>query len=148
MDSIRSKLVIAARLVLGLIFAVFGLNGFLQFMPPPPVEGAALAYLGGLASASYFFPLLKGTEILVGLALLTGRFVPLALVVLAPITVQIAAFHLALAPDGLAMTALIVALHIVLAWAYRASYRELLVSREPASSAPSSSTQERLATSH
>jgi uncharacterized membrane protein YphA (DoxX/SURF4 family) len=115
----------AARVLLGLIFVVFGLNGFLGFIPLPPHEGAAAEFMGGLAAAGYFFPLLKGTEIVIGLALLANRFTALALVVLAPITVNIVAFH-SLAPEGLPMALLIVGLQGGLAWHLREAYRPLL----------------------
>lgn len=125
MKKILSYAPAAARLLLGLIFVVFGLNGFLNFIPIPPHEGNAAAFMGGLAAAGYFFPLLKITEIVVGVALLANRFVPLALVVLAPITVNIVAFH-SLAPEGLPMALVIVALHVGSAWNLRAAFRPLL----------------------
>ena len=75
----------AARLALGAIFTVFGLNGFLHFIPAPPPSGLAAVFVGGLGASGYFFPLLKGTAVAVGLLLLSNRFVPLALTVLAPI---------------------------------------------------------------
>jgi len=115
-----------ARTLLGLIFVVFGLNGFLNFIPVPPHEGAAATFMGGLAASGYFFPLLKLSEIAVGAALLSGRFVPLALTVLAPISINIFAMHAAMAPEGLGMATMVVALQIYLAWAYRASFRGVL----------------------
>jgi len=116
---------IGARLLLGLIFTVFGLNGFLHFIPIPPAEGAAGSFMGGLAASGYFFPLLAGTQVAVGLALLTNIFAALALVVLAPITVHIVAYH-TLAPDGMAMALLIVVLQGVVAWNLRAAFSPLL----------------------
>src|SRR5689334_1283698 len=98
------KLPLIARLLLGLIFFVFGLNGFLNFIPTPADMPEKLkAFSGGLMAAGYFFPLLKGTEVICGLLLLTGRFVPLALVVLAPIVLNIFLTHLFLAPSGLGL---------------------------------------------
>lgn len=122
----------AARVVLGLIYVVFGLNGFLHFLPtPPPPAGAAGAFLGGLFGAGYFFPLLKATEVLGGLALVSNRLVPLGLVVLAPITVQIAAYHVFLGGNA-GMSIVMVLLHIGLAWAYRDAYRGVFAfSRQP-----------------
>ena len=117
----------ATRLLLGLTFAVFGLNGFLNFLPAPTPTGAAAEFLGGLAATGYFFPLLKGTEIAVGLLLLTNRWVPLALVVLAPITINILAYH-KLAPEGLPLALGITALHLIVAWFERASFRPLFQS--------------------
>ena len=75
----KAKLDFAAQLILGAMFVVFGLNGFFHFLPMPPMNDQANAFMGGLAGAGYFFPVLKGVEVLCGLALLARRFVPLAL---------------------------------------------------------------------
>lgn len=114
------------RVLLGLSFFVFGLNGFLNFIPISPPEGAAGQFMGGLAVSGYFFPLLKGTELVVGLLLLTGRLVPLALTILAPITIHIVAFHLFLAPEGTAMGVVFGAMQLYLAYAYRAFFAGVL----------------------
>ena len=107
------------RVILGLVFFVFGLNGFLHFLPQPPHEGVSATFLGGLAASGYFFPLLKGTEVIGGTLLLAKRFVPLALVVLAPIIVNIFAFHAALDRSGLGLAVVLVALELGLAYAHR-----------------------------
>jgi len=120
-----------ARVVLGLMFAVFGLNGFLNFIPAPttpPPEGA-MAFAMALMKTGYMMPLIKGTELLVGVLLLLNRFVPLALVLLAPVLVNIVAFHAFLAPTGLGMMVVIVGLELYLAWTYRGAYRSLLTAR-------------------
>lgn len=117
-----------ARVLLGLLFFVFGLNGFLHFLPQPPEPPAALAFLGGLAGSGYFFPLLKATETLAGAALLTNRYVPLALTVLAPVIVNIVAFHAFLAPGGLPVALAAAALELTLAWSYREAFRGVLAS--------------------
>jgi len=126
MSAISAKLPVVSRVLLGLVFFVFGLNGFFHFIPQPPPTGPALGFLGGLMAAGYFFPLLKATEVLAGAALLSNRFVPLALTVLAPIVVNIFAFHAALAPSGLPVAILVLALESYLAWSYRAVYRPML----------------------
>jgi uncharacterized membrane protein YphA (DoxX/SURF4 family) len=87
-----------ARILLGLVFLVFGLNYFVPFLPTPPMEGPAAAFAGALFATGYMFPLIKGIEVLAGALLLAGRFVPLALLLLAPIVVNIAAFHVFLTP--------------------------------------------------
>lgn len=115
-----------ARALLGLVFFVFGLNGFLNFIPAPPIAGPAGDFIGALAASGYMLPLIKGTEVLAGALLLSGRLVPLALVLLAPIIVNIVAFHLILAPGGYGMLALIVGLEAYLAWAYRDSFAGVL----------------------
>ena len=120
----------AARVLLGLVFFVFGLNGFLHFIPQPPHEGVAAAFLGGLGASGYFFPLLKTTETLAGAALLANRFVPLALVVLAPILVNVFAFHAALDRSGLGLAIVLVALEIGLAYTRRGVFAPLLRAKE------------------
>jgi hypothetical protein len=129
MSRTQFKAKTAARLLLGAIFTVFGLNGFLHFIPQPPPVGLAAVFVGGLGATGYFFPLLKGTEVLVGLALLSNRFVPLALTVLAPIVVNIVAFHAFLAPSGVALPLVITALGIFLAYTERAVFAPLLQAR-------------------
>jgi uncharacterized membrane protein YphA (DoxX/SURF4 family) len=128
----KAKAVHAARILLGIVFFVFGLNGFFHFIPQPPVSGPPADFAGALMATGYFFPLLKGTEVVAGALLLTGRLVPLALTVLAPVIVNIFAFHLFLAPAGLALPVVIVALEVFLAWSYRSIFRPVLrVRAEP-----------------
>ncbi len=124
---------------MGLPLVVFGLNGFLQFLPMPPLEGDAAAFMGGLAATGYFFPLLKGTEVLAGLALLSGRGVPLALTVLAPIVLHIVLYHALVMGGGLVLPLLLLGLGIYLAWVYRDAFRGVLDLRaepRPARDAP------------
>jgi len=124
----------AARILLGLIFFVFGLNGFLNFMPPPPPPPpAGGAFLGALVATGYMFPLIKGVEVLAGALLLANRLVPLALVLLAPILVNIVGYHVVLAPGGYPMLAALVGLEAFLAWSYRDNFRGVLaVKAQPA----------------
>ena len=88
---------LAARFLLGSIFVVFGLNGFLHFLPLPSMPEGAIAFFGALAKTGYLLPLLFGAQVVGGVLLLVGM-VPLALVILAPIVVNIVAFHVFLAP--------------------------------------------------
>lgn len=119
---------LAARLLLGLIFFVFGLNGFLHFLPMPQPSPEAGAFLGALAATGYMFPLIKGVEVVAGALLLANRAVPLALVLLAPIAVNIAAYHLVLEP-GFGMVALIGALMLFLAYVHREQFASLFASK-------------------
>jgi hypothetical protein len=123
----RARLATAARLVLGLAFAVFGLNGFLDFLPhpttPPPAGAAEFGY--ALIKTGYMFPLIKGTELAVGLLLLANVAVPLALVLIAPVLVNIIAFHVFLAPGELPIPLALVALELYLAWRHRRAFRAL-----------------------
>jgi uncharacterized membrane protein YphA (DoxX/SURF4 family) len=136
MNAIARKLPTAARLLLGLVFFVFGLNGLLHFLPNQPMPAAAGAFLGGLASSGYFFPLLKVTEITAGALLLAGLFVPFALTLLAPIIVNITAFHLFLAPGNYGVVAAVLASEIYLAWAHRAAFAPLFARRKAEAVSP------------
>src|SRR5260221_14487231 len=122
MTSISRYAPTAARLLLGLIFLVFGLNGFLQFIPQPPVPGKAGVFAGALAASGYMFPLIKGVEVVAGVLLLSNRFVPLALAILAPGVVNIVLFHAVLAPGGLGVSLFVLALELFTAWSYRSAY--------------------------
>lgn len=119
------------RVPLGLIFFVFGLNGFLNFIPPPsePMPEGAVSLGVALMNSGYLMQFIKGTEVLCGLLLLANRFVPLALVVLAPIVLNILAFHLFLMPSGTGMALFILALELHLAWAHRRALAPLLTPR-------------------
>lgn len=131
MNAIRRYAPIAARLVLGLVFTTFGLNFFLHFLPMPPPPPQALKAIGGLVGVGYLMPLVHAIELVAGVLLLTGRFVPLALTLLAPIIVNIVAFHATLAPSGLGLGVLVLALEIGLAWAYRSAFAPMLRARAP-----------------
>lgn len=120
------KLPTAARLIQGAAFFTFGLNGFLHFLPMPPAPAAAAGFMGALAATGYMFPLIKGTEVLTGLLLLSNRYVPLALTLIAPVLVNILAFHAFLAPGGLALPVVLLATELYLAWTYRAAFAPML----------------------
>jgi uncharacterized membrane protein YphA (DoxX/SURF4 family) len=121
-----NKWVSVARYVQGAAFFVFGLNGFLHFLPQPAPPEAAGALLGAFAASGYMFPLIKGTEVIAGALLLLGRFVPLSLVLIAPVIVNILLYHLFLAPAGLLVPLLLLATELYLAWSYRHVFAPLL----------------------
>lgn len=118
--------VLIARIVLGLIFAVFGVNYFVPFMPQPEMNAEAGAFIGALAASGYIFPVMKLIDIVCGILLLIGRFVPLALTLLAPIIINILLFHIFLETSGLVMAVVIVVLECFLAWAYCDAFRGVL----------------------
>ena len=119
------------RVLLGLVFVVCGLDGFLHFFPMPetPPSAGAMSLATAFMASGYMFPLIKGTEVIVGALLLANRFVPLALVLLAPVLVNIVLFHAFLAPAGIGMAIVLVALQLSLAWTHRRAYRPLLTAR-------------------
>jgi len=120
-----------ARVLMGLMFFVFGLNGFLNFIPQPktPMPEGAASFAGALMKTGYMFPLVMGTQLLVGILLLLNRFVPLALALIAPIIVGIVTFHIFLAPSGIVPGAIALVLELYLAWSYRSAFRPMLVMR-------------------
>jgi putative oxidoreductase len=91
-----------ARILLGLLFLVFGLNGFLHFIPMKPPAGLAGQYLGALF-VSHYLVFVFLVQLVGGVLLLANRFVALALVLLGPIIVNILLFHSLMAPEGLPM---------------------------------------------
>jgi uncharacterized membrane protein YphA (DoxX/SURF4 family) len=131
MTTIKKYLPAAVRLFLGLVFTVFGLNFFLHFIPAPPSPPRAASFAGALFASGYLFPLLKTTEVIAGLLLLSKRFVPLALAVLAPIVINIVGFHLVLAPSGAPLALVLLAAELYLAWSYRAAFAPMLHARTP-----------------
>ncbi len=113
--------------LMGLIFFVFGLNGFLHFIPDPELTGDAATYMGGLGTAGYFFPVLKIVEITAGFLLLIRKFPALALVLLVPVVVQIFLFHAFLEPEGLVMAVPLLAIEAYLGFGvYRDRFKNVL----------------------
>ncbi len=120
-----------ARYLLGLPLLVFGLNGFLNFIPQPdtPIPDRAAAFAGALVASGYMMPMIAITFLIVGACLTLNRFVPLALALFAPFIVNSIAFHLFLERGGLPIASIFLALELYLAWAYRRSYAPLFAAR-------------------
>lgn len=122
----------AARTLLGLVFFVFGLGALLNWFPPPPPETLPpklVAFDAAMRNSGYLFELLKGTETAMGVLLLVNRFVPLALVILAPIIVNIVFVNLLMAPFGLPVALVVLAIELYLAWVHRRAYTPLLTAK-------------------
>jgi hypothetical protein len=101
------------------MFAVFGSNAFLHFIPMPEMHGQAGAFMTALASSGYLY-VIAVLQVLGGLCLLFGaRFVPLGLTLLGPVIVNIVLYHLFLDPQGLPMAIVVAALSLFLLWIYR-----------------------------
>jgi putative oxidoreductase len=126
MNRIVRKVPTVARIGLGLVFTVLGANKLAPFLPQPPISGAPAEFFGALIATGYMIPLLAVTEIVAGLMLLSGRFVPLGLTLLAPVIVNIAGFHLFLAKGGFALPVVVLALELYLAWTYREAFAPML----------------------
>src|SRR6201985_2921224 len=99
-----------ARYLAGVIFLVFGLNGFLNFIPLPPPGGIAGEFMGALYASHYLW-VIFAFQLVAALLLLANRYVPLALAILAPVIVNILSFHVLMAPSGLPL-----ALFVAVLW--------------------------------
>ena len=117
-----------ARYLLGLIFVVFGANGFLHFIPMPPPAGVAGQFMGALF-VSHVLVVVFLLELAGGILLLVGRYVPLALVLLGPVIVNIVLFHVFMAPSGLPLAAVVVVLWGLTAWTVRSAFAGIFQSR-------------------
>ncbi len=113
-----------ARILLGLLFLVFGLNGFLHFIPMQPPPGVAGQFLGALVASHLAIPIFA-VQVLGGILLLLNRYVPLALTILGPVIFNIFFFHLLVAPSGLPLAILVILLWIVVFWRLRSHFAGL-----------------------
>jgi len=120
--------VLIARNLLGLLFLVFGLNGFLHFIPMPPLSGLAGQYMGALFVSNYLVPVFI-LQVLGGVLLLANRFVPLALVLLGPVIVNIVLFHVLMAPEGLPVALVATALWLVVFYSTRRAFAGIFIAR-------------------
>ena len=119
-------LTIIARVLLGLIFLFFGSNVFLHFLPMPPLpQGLAGLYLKAFLDSGYVY-IIGGMQLIAGLLLLIGRFVPLGLTVLAAVIFNIWAFHILMAPEGFPPALVVTVLELFLLWQYRTAFAPLL----------------------
>lgn len=124
------------RVLLGLMFLLFGLNGFLNFIPQPKdIPPEIMNVMGALMKAGYM-SVVSGAEVIIAILLLTNRFVPLALAMLAPLVVGILTFHIAMQPATIGPGIVVLAMELYLAWAYRGAFRPML--RAKATSGPQS----------
>lgn len=117
-----------SRYLLGFIFFVFGLNGFLHFIPTPPPAGFGGQFLGALFMSGELY-VIMALQLIVGGLLLANRFAPLALAVVAPIVANILLFHLFMDPSGLPVAAVVTALWVVALLGCRDAFTGILVAR-------------------
>jgi putative oxidoreductase len=122
--------VVIARFLLGLIFLVFGLNGFLHFIPSSPPSGTAGQFIGALFVSHYLVPIFL-LQITSAVLLLVNRYVPLALTLLAPIIVNILLVHLLMAPSGLPMALIVTVLWVLVFLSVRSAFTGLVQQRVP-----------------
>jgi hypothetical protein len=116
-----------ARLLLGGIFLVFGVDYVFHFMPELPFTAEGGRYLEALLATGYMFPLIKGVEVTAALLILGGRYAPLGIAVALPVIVNIMLYHLLLDPNGATIAALLVSAEAFLLWRFRSVYRPLFI---------------------
>jgi uncharacterized membrane protein YphA (DoxX/SURF4 family) len=118
-----------ARVLLGLMFLLFGLNGFLNFMPmPKDIPDEIMTVSTGLMKGGYMH-VVAAVEVIVAVLLLINRFVPLALTLLAPVVVGILTFHIALQPATIGPGIFVTLLELYLAWSYRRAFCPMLAAK-------------------
>jgi putative oxidoreductase len=119
-------MVTIARILLGIIFLVFGLNGFLQFLPSPPLTGFVKDFIGAMFSAHYHYGVFA-VQLVGGILLLAGQYVPLALTLLGPVIFNILLFHFTMDPGGLPLALFTTLLWVIVFWWHRAAFAPLFV---------------------
>jgi uncharacterized membrane protein YphA (DoxX/SURF4 family) len=120
--------VLIARILLGLVFLVFGLNIYFTFIPQPPPQGDAGA-IAGLLFVHHWFHFYGVLYVIAGVLLIVGRYVPVALVLLGPILVNILVFHITLAPGGIGPGMVCTLLELFLIYAYWPAFRGIFTSK-------------------
>lgn len=120
---------IIVRTLMGLLFLFASIVVLFNLVPKPELTGAVKTFNEGMDAAPYFITLIKVTELICGIAFVSGRFVPLATVVIAPVIVNIFLFHAFLDRSGLPVAIFLVFANIVVAYYYRKSYAGLLTAK-------------------
>src|ERR1700722_14389339 len=119
---------VVARYLAGVIFLVMGLNGFLNFIPLPPLAGIGGQFMGVLYASHYLW-VIFAFQVIAGVLLLANRYVPLAIAVLAPVIVNIVTFHVLMAPSGLPLALVVAVLWVVIFVDVRPAFAGLFQSR-------------------
>ena len=119
---------IISRILLGLIFVVFGLNGFLHFIPTHQFQGVAGQFIGAIFT-SHFYTVVFLTQIVSGLLLLANRYVPLGLLLLGPVIVNILGFHIFMSTTNLPLALLVTTLWLIVFFRVRSAFSGVFVQR-------------------
>lgn len=117
---------IIARILLGLAFVVFGLNGFFHFMPMPPPDHSLASQFSQVLMSTGYMTVICGLQVVGGLLVLLGFFVPLGLTILSPIIANILLFHVFLAPQGFLPGVIAALLDLFLIWRYWENFAGLV----------------------
>lgn len=121
--------IIIVRVLLGLLFVFSSVTYFMNLIPQPELTGNMKTFSDGLNASGYIMPLVKFIELICGIAFISGRFVPLATVLILPIVVNIVCVHIFLAPEGIPVAIFVLAATCFLIWVQRKIFRQLFESR-------------------
>jgi uncharacterized membrane protein YphA (DoxX/SURF4 family) len=115
------------RILLGIMLVVFGANKFLHFIPMKLPSGSASDFMNSLGATGYIFPVVGVLEVVVGILLLMKKWIAFALILLAPISVNILLFHLFLDIPGVAVAFLVTLFNAILMYKHWSSYKSLFL---------------------
>lgn len=118
-------LVLIARLILGVAFTVFGLNGFFHFIPMGPMPTGHAGEFVGALNATAYFSFIAGLQLLCGVLFLIGRYIPLALTLIGPVIVNILLYHVTMAPEGIMPGIVVTVLWFVVFAGHRSAFAGL-----------------------
>jgi putative oxidoreductase len=122
--------VLISRILLGLIFVLFGVNGYLNFLHAPMPTGQAGQYMGVMFGSFYMY-FVSLVQLVGGVILLSGQFIPLALVLLGPVLVNILLFHISFQPSGLPPGILSTVLWFIIFFGYRRAFAGIFAQKAP-----------------
>ncbi len=120
---------IVSRILLGVVFLIFGANGFFHFIPQPPMPDSLATRFSTAMMQSHYFLVVSAVEVVSALLFLFNRYVPLGLTLIGPVVVNILLFHIFLLPSGLAIAALVAVLWFIVFYAHRAAFAPIFESR-------------------
>jgi uncharacterized membrane protein YphA (DoxX/SURF4 family) len=123
----NSQFSLLVRVTLGIMLVVFGSNKFLHFIPLPPPSGAAADFMNSLGATGYIFPIVGILEVCIGVLLLLKKWIAFALILLAPISINILLFHLFLDIPGVSAALLVAALNGILMYKHWKQYRPFFI---------------------
>ena len=115
-----------ARILLGLVFVVFGANGFLNFIPMPKMPPSTATTFVTILMTTHYALIVSGIQLIGGALLLVGKFVPLGLTLLGPVIVNIFIYHALMDPHGLPMALIVIVLWAIVFWYHRKSFDGIL----------------------
>jgi len=121
----KTKIILGAQRLAGLMLLVFGLNGFLQFMPMPPMQEAMNNYMAALVQAQFIMPIVALIELLVGVSFLINKYVSVMSVILIPIMLNAFLAHLFLDPTGIGGSFVILTITMIVMIHNKERYRNI-----------------------